>query len=803
MAKNFSKFQKQSIDEVLSQSIYYAFWGWIIPKNFKYQSKISSDKLINSSGVKSSNGVLYVPSIDDAKSSDEIIHSVLLSNIVSTKNSGYDPGYRVGMYRFLVEYGELRISSAFKINLKDLYRGMVAIDSICNGTLNSKTEKELRELFGHLFENRQFNRIELRFVSNGRYESYYFTASTPSGIISAIKKKIVEIPELAKQIVNEEDTDTSYKFNMIKPLSKNKEIFSSVMNESAGLQELLEAINELANIGIQLHEQASSEFTNDERTELSVKIDGAEVGTATYDSEANTIKLFNLDKIEVGNKKNVMTPEAAQGAAEAFFEDKGDEGEEDSAAVEPEPEAPADEATPSTVAEPTTNADSPGEDDREATIKTIKELEDNLNADNIASDDNKFKLLKNLKEILPVIKNNEEKTAIEELLVNFIDTESINDNIINQYQAIFAGLGVKIMKVLISLNDEMKSAKDLLTVELRQITESIDEAKKKKKTDKKKTTEDKVTPKLEMLLRLGLVPKELFTRAKKALTSKKLAGTIPMYRNLLFDILDEIVNYIEKDPTLYNRMRINVMKEVKNSYPTKQKIMDAFEAGRNHGMANDGLTEDDEVPEEYASDYLMKSAWLRGKTEGCKTPKAKPINESDEEIQEGDAVLINYGKHRGGWGMVTEVSPSGDFLTVEVKADHSTVSYHRSDLTYLPWDQVPGNSEDDIDEASYGAPGSKAEKSVTRKDIEIFSLSDLYQKDGYSILFKYVPGEDRYWFDPYLMKNGEKVMELVDDQFVDAVSSQNLPLSVDDEIKIGRMLDRYLDQYTNKRRVKS
>ncbi len=85
------------------------------------------------------------------------------------------------------------------------------------------------------------------------------------------------------------------------------------------------------------------------------------------------------------------------------------------------------------------------------------------------------------------------------------------------------------------------------------------EAKKKKK----KTSEESVDVKLDMLLKLGLVDAKIYNRAKRALSNKKSAGTIPYLRNLLFDLLDKLISYIKKDTTLYNRIRLNVMKEMK------------------------------------------------------------------------------------------------------------------------------------------------------------------------------------------------------------------------------------------------
>ena len=134
------------------------------------------------------------------------------------------------------------------------------------------------------------------------------------------------------------------------------------------------------------------------------------------------------------------------------------------------------------------------------------------------------------------------------------------------------------------------------------------EAKKKKK----KTSEESVDVKLDMLLKLGLVDAKIYNRAKRALSNKKSAGTIPYLRNLLFDLLDKLISYIKKDTTLYNRIRLNVMKEMKANLnvtlPMKKEIEEAVNAGREAAASG----KDAEVPESYSKHYFTKEAWLEG-----------------------------------------------------------------------------------------------------------------------------------------------------------------------------------------------
>jgi len=165
--------------------------------------------------------------------------------------------------------------------------------------------------------------------------------------------------------------------------------------------------------------------------------------------------------------------------------------------------------------------------------------------------------------------------------------------------------------------------KNAITSEYDPISESVlTEAKKKKK---KTTSDEAIDIKLDMLLKLGLVDNKIYARAKKALTNKKSAGTVPYLRNLLFDILDKLISYIKKDPTLYNRIRINVMKEMKGILPTKKNVEEAKKSG--YESAKSGAPAD--VPGEFATHYFTKEAWLEGY--GSYDP-TKDIN-SEEEMK--------------------------------------------------------------------------------------------------------------------------------------------------------------------------
>jgi hypothetical protein len=233
---------------------------------------------------------------------------------------------------------------------------------------------------------------------------------------------------------------------------------------------------------------------------------------------------------------------------------------------------------------------------------------------------------------------------ITKTLINFITKGHDEAQIKNELdQRAFIDFSLDVMNVL------LKNKRIASLVGLEAITEEkevITEAAKGKNPIKKKRREknapkkvDTISPKLDMLLRLGLVDKKLYARAKRALANKKATGSISIYRNILFDLLDDIIQYIQKDPTLYNRMRINVMKEMKNSLPKKEDLIAAYESGQD--CRRKGLTED-ELPEEFMTDEFLKEAWYKGfnnkEKPQFKKPQEKdsPHYRTDHHYGDGD-----------------------------------------------------------------------------------------------------------------------------------------------------------------------
>ena len=306
------------------------------------------------------------------------------------------------------------------------------------------------------------------------------------------------------------------------------------------------------------------------------------------------------------------------------------------------------------------------------------------------------------------IKSEVQQQALIDFFLDLVDILLTNKRIAN------------LVAVNASVKESIESVEEFEQI----LTEAKKEPKftgKRANSKKKKSPVDRVTPKLEMLLRLGLVDKSLFARARKALTAKKEYGTIPFYRNLMLDMLDDLIEYIQSDPTLYNRMRINVMKEMKKSYlPSKKTVVDAYNAGMNH------VGTEDEIPEEY-NQYFTKEAFIRGMQEACKK-KDKPM--------------------------------------AEAKMDSADTFRKKGNISIKP----------------------------TKKE---------YLDAGYELVYKFVSGEDRSWYEAYLYQNGEEIIEIVDDSLIDNVyknPDDDFQYKLMDEAgqaEIAKLFDSYLDKYYN------
>lgn len=235
----------------------------------------------------------------------------------------------------------------------------------------------------------------------------------------------------------------------------------------------------------------------------------------------------------------------------------------------------------------------------------------------------------------------------EEVITTDIDQRAILDLFFDMLDVITAN---RQLAQLLSRNAFLTSSYD-------PITESILLEAKKKSNSKKKDEDDSgVSTKLNILLRLGLVDEKLYSRAKKALGNRKAAATIPQLRNILFDLLDKLIVYIKKDPTIYNRLRINVMKEMKGTLPTKLEVIEAKKAGIAAAAAGDSK---ESIPEKYRNQFFTKEAWIEGYNSDTsnvpmvKTNKPeqlaeiidKPLQEAVSYTRTADKVIANLSQH--------------------------------------------------------------------------------------------------------------------------------------------------------------
>lgn len=297
---------------------------------------------------------------------------------------------------------------------------------------------------------------------------------------------------------------------------------------------------------------------------------------------------------------------------------EAEEEDEEEKNTEPEPESePEEEPVPE---------DDEVSDDEDTTENLEKEIEKETDVEKKEQLQVLASIIKQ-KLIHKFAKTPVDINRITKILTNFITRGHDENNIKNELdQRAFIDFSLDVMKILLN-NKRIASLVGLEAMTEEAETSVITEAKKntikKKRRAKasKKSATDTISPKLDMLLRLGLVDQKLYSRTKRALTNKKASGSISIYRNLLFDLLDDIIQYIQKDPTLYNRMRINVMKEMKNSLPKKEDLIAAYESGCE--CRKNGLTEE-ELPEEYMNDEFLREAWYKGFNDDSKPQFKKP-----------------------------------------------------------------------------------------------------------------------------------------------------------------------------------
>jgi hypothetical protein len=237
-----------------------------------------------------------------------------------------------------------------------------------------------------------------------------------------------------------------------------------------------------------------------------------------------------------------------------------------------------------------------------------------------------------------------DRTRVREAILNYIingkDESKIKDEITQR----------SLIGFLLKVIDIMTSNRDLTSLFVKHttissISESLILESKKKSRKKKKKSEETVDDKLDMLLKLGLVDTSIYNRAKRALNNKKAASTVPYMRNILFDLLDKLVSYIKKDSTIYNRIRLNVMKEMKGTLPSKKDLDNIKNEGREAYQSNKPKS----VPEMYKNNFFTNQAWLAG------YDSIEPKEKSDINVLKEESVY----NEMDFWGWI---SPTGKVL---------------------------------------------------------------------------------------------------------------------------------------------
>lgn len=150
------------------------------------------------------------------------------------------------------------------------------------------------------------------------------------------------------------------------------------------------------------------------------------------------------------------------------------------------------------------------------------------------------------------VTNKEQRDALIQAILKHINDERVP-------VSLKSGVKSSIIKLFFNILDIIIDDRGLANTFTTNTSSSvIYEARKKKKG----SIVDKVSKKLEYLLRLGLADKRFIHRIKKALTMNKVsAASIKLYRDIIFDLISEIIDYIENDSVIYNKMRILLSKK--------------------------------------------------------------------------------------------------------------------------------------------------------------------------------------------------------------------------------------------------
>lgn len=151
--------------------------------------------------------------------------------------------------------------------------------------------------------------------------------------------------------------------------------------------------------------------------------------------------------------------------------------------------------------------------------------------------------------------NKEKKHILIQTLLRHIKNENIGNLKSSEKR--------EVIKAFFNIMDTILDDRNLSSLVTTNVSFStLYEERSKRKNKRKKSIVDSVSKKLEYLFRLGLTDKRFINRVKRALTMDKVTATsIKIYRDIILDLISDIIEYIEKDAVIYNKMRMLLTKK--------------------------------------------------------------------------------------------------------------------------------------------------------------------------------------------------------------------------------------------------
>ena len=223
-------------------------------------------------------------------------------------------------------------------------------------------------------------------------------------------------------------------------------------------------------------------------------------------------------------------------------------------------------------------------------------------------------------------------------------------------------------------------------------------------------TDSRLTPKIDMLLRLGLVSADSINRYRAALRGGEKSLANPELRRRLSDLLDRLLDLSTQDPQTFNRMRTTI----RDTNPMREAVQSALDT--NHDSEQDAMS--------------IRQAREKANAVARNTVSKTVKKELKDEVQLSDSALNNLNekaiKHNIDIDIILEVyarginawSDSSRKLTREQWAFNRVNSFLSGGQTQAVadadlWERASGGGEFGSDELrrnySNATPGQKEE----------------------------------------------------------------------------------------------